>query len=117
MFVSRLSLFLSLAARFSPLFLGSLLSLLLFLSSSLSLSLVYIYIMTVCGFKYAMTFVCDPLPGGGGVALRPTEECHVLSRADIDSLVYSEGFGRLLTDNARRAVLFDVAASFNVQVF
>ena len=46
------------------------------------------------------------------MALRPTEECHVLSRADIDSLVYSEGFGRLLTDNARRAVLFDVAASF-----
>ena len=46
------------------------------------------------------------------MALCPTEECHFLSRADVDSLVHADGFGRLLTNNARRAVLFDVAASF-----
>ena len=52
------------------------------------------------------------LPGGGVVDVRPTAECHILRRQDIDALVHVEGFGRLLTDNADRAVLFDTTASF-----
>ena len=52
------------------------------------------------------------LPGGGLVGVRPTGECHILRRQDIDALVHVEGFGRLLTDDADRAVLFDTTASY-----
>ena len=56
------------------------------------------------------------LPGGGAVCVRPTNVCHILPRQDIDALVQVEGFGRLLTDDPDRAVLYDTTASYAKRV-
>ena len=52
------------------------------------------------------------LPGGGMVRSQPTSVCHVMRRQDVDALVQVEDFGRLLTDDPGRAVLYDITASF-----
>ena len=46
------------------------------------------------------------------VRSRPTRDFHVMRREDIDALVQMEAFGRLLSADSQRALLFDITAGF-----